>query len=127
MSGARRAPSKWVGEMKRIVVIGTLALAAGCGLEGVFGNAAHSDFDRPASKLRGKAVWTGADAAQYYASDADGNAIAPFLTRYDKVANTYEMRLPSTKYLWIIAQARSGNMLLSNIVPQIGEETALDG
>jgi hypothetical protein len=37
------------------------------------------------------------------------------------------MNLPSSKYQFIIAQARSGNMLLSNIVPQIGVETVLKG
>jgi hypothetical protein len=110
--------------MRRLLAIGLLVFT-GCGLEIFFGNAPHNDYDRPASALSGSAAWTGADKAQYFAADGDGNPIAPFLTKYDAKSSTYEMRLPSSKYTFIIAQARTGNMLLSTIVPQIGVETKL--
>jgi hypothetical protein len=114
--------------MKRFAAATVSLLAlAGCGLENMFSNTAHSDFERPASALTGKATWNGAESATYAAVDGDGNAIAPFYTRYDMTANAYEMRLPSSKYTWVLAQARSGNMLLTTIVPQIGEETRLTG
>ncbi|MCA1827301.1 MAG: hypothetical protein LC689_10240 [Myxococcales bacterium] len=104
-----------------------VALAlAGCGLENFFSNETHNDFARPASAISGSATFNGADKAVYAAVDSDGNAIAPFQTLYDSKTSTYEMRLPSSKYGWIIAQARSGNMLLSDIVPEIGEETRLE-
>jgi hypothetical protein len=113
--------------MRRLAAIAFLVALAGCGLENMFSNAAHSDFARPASALTGKATWNGAENATYAAVDGDGNAIAPFYTQYDKSANAYEMRLPSSKYAWVLAQARTGNMLLTTIVPQIGEETRLAG
>ena len=112
--------------MRRLLALGLLVFT-GCGLENFFGNAPHNDYDRPASALSGSAAWTGADKAQYFAADGDGNPIAPFLTKYDAKSSTYEMRLPSSKYTFILAQSKTGNMLLTAIVPQIGEETRLAG
>jgi hypothetical protein len=133
--------------MRRILA-GLLSLsAASCGLENFFSNQTHEDTAKPTSALTGSATWAGAANAQYFAVDGDFNRIEPltttrcntsnlpqtswpnscFLTSYDAASSTYQMDLPSSKYTWIIAQARSGNMLLSNIVPQIGQETVLHG
>ncbi len=113
--------------MRRTVAIAGVLLAAGCGLENFFSNQWHSDYPRPTSAISGKAAWTGADKASYFAVDGDFNEVAPFLTSYDPKTSTYQMNLPSSKYTWLIAQARTGNMLLSAIVPQIGVETVLTG
>ena len=115
--------------MRRFVVLGSLsALAlAGCGLEELFANQLHDDYPRPASAVSGAATWSGAEKAKFAAVDGDLNPIAPFLTSYDATTSTYQMNLPSSKYTWVIAQGRSGNMLLSNIVPVLGQETVLTG
>ncbi|TMA30401.1 MAG: hypothetical protein E6J88_05845 [Deltaproteobacteria bacterium] len=110
--------------MKRIVIVAALA-CAGCGLENFFSNQQHSDWPRPASAISGAATWNGADKATYFAVDGSFNEVAPFKTSYDAKTGTYQMNLPSSKYTWLIAQARTGNMLLSAIVPQIGQETVL--
>jgi hypothetical protein len=109
--------------MKNLLAIGFCALSLSCGLESFGFNVAHSDFPRPASALRGLAPFAGADTATYFASDSTGTVITPFLTKYDANALTYEMQLPSAKYAWTIAQMRDGNMLLSAIVPALGEES----
>ena len=135
--------------MRRILTALTALLLASCGLEIFSGNQPHADYPQPASALTGKATWAGADAAYYFAVDGSYNQINPltttrcssnpsvepqanwpescFQTSYDAKAQTYQMNLPSSKYTWLIAQARGGNMLLSNIVPQIGQETVLTG
>lgn len=113
-------------DMKKLLCLAVLLPA--CGLENFVSNVAHSDYPRPASALRGQAAFAGADKAQFFASDSAGTLISPFLTRYDTKAQSYEMHLPSAKYAWTIAQMRDGNMLLSAIVPSMGEEsmTSLD-
>src|SRR5947209_4644407 len=126
--------------MKRIAIVSASLWFAGCGLENFFSNATHNDYPKPTSALSGKASWNGAADAQYFAVDNAFNRIDPlretrcssatienpaawpnscFLTSYDATTSTYQMNLPSSKYSWVIAQARTGNMLLSNIVPQV--------
>ena len=107
--------------MRRFAAAAVSLLAlAGCGLEGIFGNQTHNDYPRPTSAISGKATWNAADVAVYSAVDGDFNPVLPFQTSYDAAASRYQMNLPSSKYTWLIAQARSGNMLLSSIVPPIG-------
>jgi hypothetical protein len=114
--------------MKRFAAAAVSMVAlAGCGLENLFSNQPHSDYPRPTSAISGKATWNAADVAIYSAVDGDFNPVPPFQTSYDAATSTYQMNLPSSKYTWLIAQARSGNMLLSSIVPQIGVETVLKG
>jgi hypothetical protein len=113
--------------MRSFAAMLALVALCGCGLENFFGNELHNDYPRPTSALSGAATWSGASAGVYSAVDGDYNPIPPFLTSYDVATGTYQMNLPSSNYNWLIAQGRSGNMLLSNIVPQIGVETVLKG
>jgi hypothetical protein len=105
----------------------SIVALAGCGLENLFSNETRNDYPRPTSAISGKAAWNAAAAAVYSAVDGDFNPVPPFQTSYDAATSTYQMNLPSSKYTWLIAQGRSGNMLLSSIVPQIGVETVLRG
>jgi hypothetical protein len=133
--------------MRRILLVLLSLPAISCGLENFFGNQQHADDAKPTSALTGAATWSGAATAQYFAVDGDFNVINPltttrcntsnlpqgqwpetcYQTSYDAKSGAYQMDLPSSKYTWIIAQARSGNLLLSDIVPQIGQETVLKG
>ena len=110
----------------RVQSVAALALAAlsGCGLENYVSNAGHSPYDRPASKIRGAAPWTGANVSQLSVIDGDGTAIAPFLA---SVSNgTYELRLPSSKYSMLRVVGRVGNMELRAIVPFVGVESVIE-
>ena len=121
--------------MRNQLLIGSVSLAlcgvaaAGCGLEGVFSNELHTDYDRPASALVGKGP-TGARASQFTALSPDGKAsIVPFLTLVPGRggAGGYEMRLPSSKYSMIRADFRGGNLWMRAIVRGVGEESAVTG
>lgn len=102
----------------------SLVLLAGCGLENMFSNSFHDDYDRPASKIRGKAAWAGAKISQISVTDSAGNPLTPFLSSL--VNGVYELRLPSTKYNMLVVHASAGNVMLRAIVPSIGEESVAD-
>ena len=103
--------------------VGILALAAlcACGLENMIGNSGHTEFDRPASVIRGKAGWSGATASQLTVLGADGSVIAPFQAQVS--GGVYELRLPSSKYSMLRVKARVGNLELRAIVPELGTES----
>ncbi len=109
--------------MKIPFLVGSVCLAAlaGCGLEGLFANATHHPFDRPASKISGTFAFGGAPALQLGAIDGSGNALAPFETKQS--GSGYELRLPSAAYTMIEAQARAGDVALRAIVPELGPES----
>lgn len=115
--------------MRTLKLIGAVSLVAlaGCGLEGFLSNQGHTDYERPASKLRGAVAWTGAQASQFSAIDGDGTDLAPFQTSANEAAKTYEVRLASGRYSMIRAKARAGNLEARSIVPFIGPESALEG
>jgi hypothetical protein len=98
-----------------------LLLLTGCGAEIFFGNIGHEDFLRPASVIRGKTIFPGQIRLQV--TDADGNAIAPFETHFDRKTGEFEMRLPSATYSMLYVSGRVGNMSLRTIVPAVGEES----
>jgi len=103
--------------------LAALALAS-CGLEGFIGNVLHSDYDRPASAIRGHVGWD-ASPSQFTVTDGDGNALEPFLTTVKN--RVYEVRLPSSKYSMITVHGRAGDMELRALVPFVGEESLVDG
>ena len=109
---------------KRMGLLAVWALC-GCGLENFVSNVGHSEYDRPASKIRGAAAWSGADVSQLSVIDGDGNVVKPFLATLKD--GKYELRLPSSKYAMLRVRGRAGNMELRAIVPSIGEESAVDG
>ena len=96
-----------------------LALLAGCGIES-FGNLGRSEYDRPASAISGTTYWPDAQPSQFSASDGE-NEIKPFLV--DASGQSYEVRLPSSKYSMIEVTGRVGNLALRALVPSIGEES----
>ncbi len=100
----------------------SLAVLAGCGLENVFNNAGHDQYDRPASKVTGAAGMV-TNVTQLSVIDGDGNAVAPFLSSLN--GTDYELRLPSSKYSMLRVRADVGNMELRSILPAIGEESAV--
>ncbi len=112
-----RAPT-----LLRIASLAAPAMLAGCGLESFLGNVAHSAYDRPASAIRGHVAWP---SVTFTVTDAAGNAVAPFFTSVK--GDTYEVRLPSSKYSMVTLHGRIGDMELRAVVPFVGEESAVDG
>jgi hypothetical protein len=118
--------------MRTPIAVGAVSLLAlaGCGLENLFSNEYHDEYDRPASALAGAGPVSPA-TTPFSALAPDGSTtIVPFLVQQpgrSGVANGYEMRLPSSKYQMIRAQFQGGNMWLRSMVPSIGEETLLTG
>lgn len=113
--------------MRTQLLVGLASLAAltGCGLENLFSNSTHQAYERPATAFTGAASWTGANGGQLTGLDGDGNPIAPF--QASAGGGTYEMRLPSARYAFVRVQARAGDMVFRNLVPEVGEETTLSG
>jgi hypothetical protein len=110
---------------RRMLLVGLASVAAaGCGLENLLLNAAHEEYDRPASRITGTAPEATA-LANISVIDADGNVIEPFLAQ--KEGAGYELRLPSTRYSMLRVRAVVGNMELRAIVPRIGEESSVEG
>ena len=111
--------------MRTLKAMWTAALVSlfGCGLENFVGNSQHSEYDRPASIVRGVAAWPGATAAQISVVDGDGTVLKPFIATVKNGA--YELRLPSSKYSLLRVRARVGNLELRAIVPSVGEESAV--
>lgn len=107
----------------RAVAAFPLAALAACGLENAFSAAPHSDFARPASAVRGQLPWTGVKPSLITATDGDGNPLTPFQVTVS--GNTYDLRLPSTKYGFVIVAAQKGDAQVLGLVPGIGEETAV--
>lgn len=113
--------------MRALKLLGVTALLlAGCGLEGVFGNAWHGPYDRPASKLRGQISLANAKLAKLTVSDASGTPLTPFIATID-AAGRYELRLPSSQYSMLVVRYLGANVDLRQIVPSVGPESAVDG
>jgi len=100
-----------------------LGLCAGCGIEN-FGNLGRSEYERPASAISGKIGWDDSGLHTQYGVTDGENALTPFLINGAK--DSYEIRLPSSKYSMIEITARAGNGLLRGLVPSIGEESKVD-
>jgi hypothetical protein len=101
-----------------------LLLLAGCGIESLFLNAGHEQYDRPASKVIGTAPEE-IPAAQMAIIDGEGTELEPF--RFERQGAGYEMRLPSSRYSMLRVRARSGNLELRAIVPAVNEESEIAG
>ena len=100
-----------------------LAALSGCGFEN-FGNLGRSEYERPASAIAGPIAWDDSGLkTQYGATDGEAN-LTPFLINGTK--DSYEIRLPSSKYSMIEVTARAGNALLRSLVPSIGEESKVE-
>lgn len=93
---------------------------AGCGLEGLFGNLGHEQYERPASKIVGSPGMV-QSIDQLTVIDATGTALEPFQSSFG--AGRYELRLPSSKYQMLRVRGLVGNGELRAIVPSIGEES----
>lgn len=107
------------------MAIASAAALAGCGIEGFVGGITHTAYPRPASVIRGSATWLGAQGSQFSVTDGSGKTITPFEA---SVSNgTYELRLPSSSYTFLVVQAKAGNMALRAIVPSLGEESTVEG
>ena len=107
------------------MAIASAAALAACGIEGFIGGISHTPYPRPASVIRGSATWQGAQGSQFTVTDGAGQAVVPFEA---SVSNgTYELRLPSSSYTFLVVQARAGNMALRAIVPTLGEESTVEG
>ena len=107
--------------IRSMATFAALALS-GCGLEALVSNAGHAEDPRPASVIRGHAMWPG---AKLTVVDADGKAVTPFASS-QSADGAYEFRLPSSKYSMVEVQAVLGNMLVRAIVPFVGEESSVD-
>ena len=108
--------------MNKAIATVSLAALCGCGLEN-FANVTHSEYDRPASIVRGAAAWPNATAAQITVVDGDGTVLKPFMATVKN--GTYELRLPSSKYSLLRVRARVGNYEARAIVPSVGEESSI--
>jgi hypothetical protein len=105
--------------------IASAAALAGCGIEGFVGGVTHTPYPRPASVIRGSATWVGAQPSQFSVTDGSGKTVTPFEA---SVSNgTYELRLPSSSYTFLVVQAKAGNMALRAIVPSLVEESTVEG
>jgi len=101
-----------------------LLLVAGCGIEGLFANAGHEQYERPASKVTGSAMEE-VTVSQMAIIDGDGTEIEPFL--FEKTGTAYEARLPSSKYSMLRVRAKVGNIELRSIIPGVNEESEVTG
>ena len=107
------------------MAIASAAALAACGIEGFVGGITHTPYRRPASVIRGSATWAGANPSQFTVKDGAGQTVMPFEA---SVSNgTYELRLPSSSYSFLVVQAKAGNMALRAIVPSLGEESTVEG
>ncbi len=105
--------------------VAAAAALAGCGIEGFVGGITHTSYPRPASVIRGSAAWPGAQGSQFTVTDGAGKTVTPFEA---SVSNgTYELRLPSSNYSFLVVHVRAGDMALRAIVPSLGEESTIDG
>jgi hypothetical protein len=104
-----------------------LALAAlcGCGLENMLGNLNHTEFDRPASVIRGAATWAKASPSQLTVLAPDGSTVQAFQAQI--TGGVYELRLPAASYSMLRVKARAGNLELRAIVPVLGSEEVAQG
>lgn len=106
--------------MRRAFILGAIALG-GCGIENLFANAGHDQYDRPASTIRGTATFANPGDLRVTVLDGNGDPVEPFLITSE--AGAYEARLPSSTYSMLRAQVRTGDGALRAIVPEIGEES----
>jgi len=109
----------------KLIGIASLAALSACGLEGFFGNVTHVANERPASAMVGAAAYPGAATSSVTVVDGEGTDLAPFQSTV--TAGAYDVRLPSSNYSMIRVQARSGDLLLRALVPEIGEESVAAG
>jgi hypothetical protein len=103
----------------------SLVAVAGCGLENMFTNLGHEEFQRPASVIRGSATWQGAAISQISVIGPDGAVIVPFQAQL--IDGTYELRLNSSQYSMLRVKARTGNLELRTIVPLLAPESVVQG
>jgi hypothetical protein len=111
--------------MRKLIPVGIVLLATlgGCGLENLFSGLAHQPHERPASTITGAATWQGAAPYQFQVVDANGVALEPFWLTAS--GGAYEVRLPSSNYSMVRAQARAGQLLLRALVPFVGPESTV--
>jgi hypothetical protein len=106
--------------MRGAWILGAIALG-GCGIENLFVNAGHEQYDRPASIIRGTVTFVNPGPLSVAVLGGGGELLEPFQTAAE--TTTYEARLPSSSYTMLRLQARSGDGVLRAIVPAIGEES----
>lgn len=111
--------------MRKLIPVGIVLAVSlgGCGLENLFSGLAHQPHDRPASTIKGAAAWQGAAPYQFQVVDANGKALEPFWLTAS--GGAYEVRLPSSNYSMVRAQARAGQLLLRALVPYLGPESTV--
>jgi hypothetical protein len=109
--------------MRALKTIGVVLLVglSGCGLEGFFGNITHSAYDRPASKIKGRAPFDGAKASALSVATIAGAPQSPFQATIDATGN-YELRLPSSQYPLLRTRYRAANADLRIVVAGLGAE-----
>ena len=116
---------------RTLTAVTCLGILAGCGIEGLFGNAFRTTHVQPASELRGAATYPGAATSTITALDGDGNdllATLPPTVFYATVAGgSYDLQLLTSHYSMLRVQANSGDMALRALVPQVGPESVVRG
>lgn len=113
--------------MRKLIPVGVVLLSAltGCGLENLFSGLPHKPFEPPASKIAGAATWQGVGPQQFQVVDGTGKALEPF--EILATTSSYEIRLDSSKYSMLRAQARAGHLQLRALVPFLGPESKVSG
>lgn len=108
-----------------LAILATIAITA-CGLENLFGTLGRGENARPASTLQGFFPWAGPKTTQIYVTDGSGTTVVPFDTVI-RADDSYQLKLPSSKYSMIQVHARLGDLESRSIVPFVGEESAVSG
>ena len=114
--------------MRRVLmVLGVLVFSVvGCGLENLFGTIGSTPSPRPASTIQGFFPWEGVKTTSMVVTDGGGNTVVPFDTVI-RPDNSYQLKLPSSKYSFLQVHARVGDMETRSIVPYVGEESSVSG
>ena len=112
---------------RHLILLGILSFSlTGCGLENLFGTIGRTPSPRPASTIRGFFPWAGVKTTSIAVTDGGGSTIVPFDTVFG-ADDSYQLKLPSSKYSFLQVRARLGDMETRSIVPFVGEESVVEG